>query len=190
MRAFDHDITECCKVLAEGGIILYPTDTVWGIGCDATNEEAVARIFAVKKRNEEKSMIILLADEKDILEYTNHPNAVIFDYIKGIHKPTTVIYDGAKNLAKNLINKDGSIGIRLVKDPFCVELINAFGKPIVSTSSNISGYPPPSFFEDIDVQIKSGVDYIVQHRQDDLTPAGPSTVIKLDREGGIHIIRP
>lgn len=190
MRAFDHDIIECCRVLSEGGIILYPTDTVWGIGCDATNEDAVAKIFAIKKRNEEKSMIILLADEKDILAYTNHPNAVIFDYIKGIHKPTTVIYDGAKNLAKNLINKDGSIGIRLVKDAFCMELIKTFGKPIVSTSSNISGYPPPSFFEDIDVQIKSGVDYIVQHRQDDLTPAEPSTVIKLDSEGRIHIIRP
>lgn len=190
MRAFDHDITECCRVLDEGGTILYPTDTVWGIGCDATNEKAVEKIFTIKKRNEEKSMIILLAEEKAILQYTDHPNAVIFDYIKGIRKPTTVIYDGAKNLAKNLINKDGSIGIRIVKDPFCIELLKAFGKPVVSTSSNISGYPPPSFFEDIDVQIKSGVDYIVQHRRDDLTPSSPSTVIKLDREGGIHIIRP
>lgn len=190
MPAFDHDITECCRVLEAGGIILYPTDTVWGIGCDATNEEAVEKIFRVKKRNEEKSMIILLAEEKDILQYTNHPDAVIFDYIKGIHKPTTVIYDGARNLAPNLINKDGSVGIRLVKDDFCIGLIKAFGKPIVSTSSNISGYPAPSFFEDIDVQIKSGVDYIVQHRRDDMTPSSPSTVIKLDREGGIHIIRP
>jgi len=190
MRAFDQDINECCRVMSEGGIILYPTDTVWGIGCDATNEKAVEKIFTVKKRNEEKSMIILLAEEKDILQYTDHPDAVIFDYIKGIHKPTTVIYDGARNLAKNVINKDGSIGIRLVKDEFCIALIKAFGKPIVSTSSNISGYPPPSFFVDIDVQIKSGVDYIVQHRQDDMTPAAPSTVIKLDKEGGIHIIRP
>src|SRR6478609_6697916 len=99
MRAFDHDIAECCRVMNEGGIILYPTDTVWGIGCDATNEKAVEKIFTVKKRNEEKSMIILLADEKDILQYSNHPDAVIFDYIKGIRKPTTVIYDGARNLA-------------------------------------------------------------------------------------------
>jgi len=190
MRAFDHDITACCQVLNEGGIILYPTDTVWGIGCDATNEKAVEKIFAVKKRNEEKSMIILLAAEKDILHYTDHPDAVIFDYIKGIHKPTTVIYDGARNLAKNLVNKDGSVGIRLVKDEFCVALIEAFGKPIVSTSSNISGYPPPSFYEDIDVQIKSGVDYIVQHRRNDMTSASPSTVIKLDKEGRIIIIRP
>ena len=184
------DIEHCLAVLKSGGIILYPTDTVWGLGCDATNEEAVEKIFALKQRNEEKSMIILVADESAILQYSNHPNAVIFDYIKGIHKPTTVIYEAAKNLAKNLVNKDGSIAIRLVKDEFCVELIKAFGKPIVSTSSNISGYPAPSFFEDIDVQIKSGVDYIVQHRQEDLTPSQPSTIIKLDKEGGIVVIRP
>ncbi|MFT3980416.1 MAG: L-threonylcarbamoyladenylate synthase [Ferruginibacter sp.] len=186
----EDDIKECIKVLNAGGIILYPTDTVWGIGCDATNEQAVERIFALKQRSETKSMIILVVEEKDILQYTNHPNAVIFDYIKGIHKPTTVIYEGARNLAKNLVAADGSVGIRIVKDPFCIELINTFGKPIVSTSSNMSGYPPPSFFEDIDIQIKSGVDYIVQHRQDDKTPASPSTVIRVDSEGHIQIIRP
>ena len=187
---FDDDIKKCMSVLQNGGIILYPTDTVWGIGCDATNEKAVEKIFTIKKRNEEKSMIILVAEEKDILQFTNHPDPVIFDYIKGIHKPTTVIYQGARNLAPNLVNKDGSVGIRIVKDVFCKELIKLFGKPIVSTSSNISGYPSPVFFEDIDMQIKSGVDYIVQHRQDDLTPSWPSTVIKLSTEGHIQIIRP
>lgn len=187
---FDDDIKECISVLQKGGTILYPTDTVWGIGCDATNEKAVEKIFTIKKRNEEKSMIILVAEEKDILQFTNHPDPVIFDYIKGVHKPTTVIYEGAKNLAPNLVNKDGSVGIRIVKDNFCRELIKLFGKPIVSTSSNISGYPPPVFFEDIDVEIKNGVDYIVQHRQDDLTPSWPSTVIKLSTEGHIQIIRP
>ncbi len=186
---FDNDIKNCLDVLKDGGIILYPTDTVWGIGCDATNEKAVEKIYAVKKRNEEKSMIILLADEADILKYTDHPNAVIFDYIKGISKPTTVIYEGAQNLAKNLVNKDGTVGIRLVKDEFCKRLIREFGKPIVSTSSNISGYPPPVFFMDIDIQIKNGVDYIVQHRQDDLTASEPSTVIKLDSEGRVQILR-
>ena len=190
MLGFDVDIQECAEVLKNGGLILYPTDTVWGIGCDATNETAVEKIFALKKRNEAKSMIILVAEEKDILHYSNHPNAVIFDYIKGIHKPTTVIYEGARNVAANLVNADGTIGIRIVKDSFCVKLIKKFGKPIVSTSSNISGYPPPVFFEDIDVQIKNGVDYIVQHRQDDKTPALPSTVIKIDGEGNIQIIRP
>jgi L-threonylcarbamoyladenylate synthase len=186
---FDNDIRNCITVLKDGGIILYPTDTVWGIGCDATNEKAVEKIYALKKRNEEKSMIILLADEADILRYTNHPNAVIFDYIKGISKPTTVIYEGAKNLATNLVNKDGTVGIRLVKDDFCKKLVREFGKPVVSTSSNISGYPPPTFFMDIDIQIKSGVDYIVQHRQEDLTPASPSTVIRLDHEGRVQILR-
>jgi L-threonylcarbamoyladenylate synthase len=186
---FDDDIKNCIAVLQKGGIILYPTDTVWGIGCDATNEKAVEKIYAVKKRNEEKSMIILVAEEKDILLYTDHPEPLIFDYIKGVHKPTTVIYESAKNLAKNLVNKDGSVGIRIVKDVFCRELIKQFGKPIVSTSSNISGYPPPVFFEDIDSQIKSGVDYIVQYRRDDLTPASPSTVIKLGADGQVQIIR-
>lgn len=188
--SFSYDIQPCLNVLNNGGIILYPTDTVWGIGCDAGNEEAVEKIFRIKKRNEEKSMIILLADEKDIIQYTEDPDPLIFDYIKGVHKPTTVIYERARNLAKNLINKDGSIGIRIVNDPFCKELILQFGKALVSTSSNISGYPPPAFFEDIDIEIKNGVDYIVQHRQDDLTPASPSAVIKVALDGTIQVIRP
>jgi len=187
---FFDDIESCVDTLNKGGTILYPTDTVWGIGCDAGNEKAVEKIFAIKKRNEEKSMIILVANENDILNYTDDPTPVIFDYIKGVHKPTTVIYDGARNVAKNLINKDGSIGIRIVNDPFCKKLIQRFGRAIVSTSSNISGYPPPSFFEDIDIEIKNGVDYIVQHRQDDLTPATPSAVIKLQADGKIRVIRP
>jgi L-threonylcarbamoyladenylate synthase len=186
----DDDIQECLRVLHAGGLILYPTDTVWGIGCDATNEVAVAKIYALKNRNEEKSMIILLAEEKDVLEYTDQPDLVFFDYIKGIQKPVTVIYDNAKNLAKNLLAADGSVGIRIVKDHFCKLLIDAFGKPVVSTSSNVSGYPPPGNFSDIDIHIKSGVDYIVQHRQDDTGRASPSTVLKVSSEGDIVILRP
>lgn len=188
--SFLQDIEEAVVVLKNGGTILYPTDTVWGLGCDATNEAAVEKIYRIKKRNEKKSMIILLANEADILHFTNDPNPVIFDYIKNVFKPTTVIYEGAKNLAKNLINQDGSIGIRVVKDPFCKALIEVWGKPIVSTSSNISGYPPPALFEDIDAEIKSGVDYIVQHRQEDRTPFEPSTVIKLNTDGTVLILRP
>ncbi len=187
---FEEDIKAAVAVLKNGGLILYPTDTVWGIGCDATNTEAVNKIYALKNRNEEKSMIILVANEGDILHYTNEATPVIFDYIKGIHKPTTVIYEQAKNLATNLVNKDGSIAIRIVKDEFCQALLSAFGKAIVSTSSNISGYPPPAFFQDIDVVIKNGVDYIVQHRQDDLTAASPSSVVKLAADGTIQVIRP
>ncbi|MEO6538280.1 MAG: L-threonylcarbamoyladenylate synthase [Ferruginibacter sp.] len=186
----EHDIVECLRVLKNGGLILYPTDTVWGIGCDASNETAVANIYALKNRNEEKSMIILVVSENQILHYSNQPGFTIFDYIKGIQKPVTVIYNEAKNLAKNLINADGSVGIRIVKDKFCRELITRFGKPIVSTSSNVSGYPPPAIFDDIDIKIKDGVDYIVQHRRDDLEMAAPSTVLKLNEAGEIIILRP
>ena len=183
------DIAACLKVLDAGGLILYPTDTVWGIGCDATNEKAVSKIYALKNRNESKSMIILLEDETAILQYTGQEHLSIFDYIKGIAKPVTVIYKDAKNLAKNLVNEDGSIGIRIVKDDFCRQLIRAFGKPVVSTSSNVSGYPPPIFFSDIDVKIKDGVDYIVRHRQEDEEPRTPSTVIKLNDDDTFVIIR-
>jgi L-threonylcarbamoyladenylate synthase len=187
---FDSDIGEALKVLNEGGIILYPTDTVWGIGCDAGNADAVAKIYALKKRPDEKSMIVLLADENDIPKYVTQPNPKIFDYIKGIHKPTTFIYDGAINLAKNVITPDGSIGIRLTSDVFCKKLISGFGKPLVSTSANISGYPAPAIFEDIDYEIKSGVDYIVQHRQDDVSAASPSAIVKINADGSLTIIRP
>jgi L-threonylcarbamoyladenylate synthase len=185
-----NDIDACLNVLRSGGLILYPTDTVWGIGCDATNPEAVAKIYKLKNRNEEKSMIILLADEKDIINYTDQEELKIFDYIKGITKPVTVIYSHAKYLADNVINKDGSIGIRVVKDEFCRQLIRAFGKPIVSTSSNVSGYPPPAYFNDIDIGIKNGVDYVVQHRQDEDIPGVPSTVIRLNEDGSYIIVRP
>ncbi|MCP9750783.1 L-threonylcarbamoyladenylate synthase [Ferruginibacter sp. HRS2-29] len=187
---FEHDIEACLEVLHNGGLILYPTDTVWGIGCDATNEKAVSKIYTLKNRNEQKSMIILLADEADVPAYTDQENVTIFDYIKGIQKPTTVIYDKAKNLARNLLAEDGSVGMRIVKDKFCKRLITEFGRPIVSTSSNVSGYPPPMVFSDIDVRISEGVDYVVKYRQDDTEPALPSTVIRLNENGSITILRP
>ena len=187
---FDTDIEEAISVLQSGGIILYPTDTVWGIGCDATNENAVAKIYALKKRSDEKSMIVLLADENEIIKYVTQPDAKIFDYIKGINKPTTFIYEGGINLAKNMIQGDGSIGIRITSNAFCKKLITRFGKPLVSTSANISGYPSPAIFEDVDYEIKNGVDYIVQHRQDDVTTASPSAIVKLNADGSLTIIRP
>ncbi|MEO7043870.1 MAG: L-threonylcarbamoyladenylate synthase [Ferruginibacter sp.] len=189
LKNFKPDIEKSIETLNNGGIILYPTDTVWGLGCDATNEKAVAKIYALKNRDEQKSMIVLVADENEITHYSGQNTLTVFDYIKDIHKPVTVIYGEAKNLAKNLINIDGSIGIRVVKDPFCKALITQFGKPIVSTSSNVSGYPPPSIFDDIDIVIKNGVDYIVQHRQGDLHSAAPSTVLKISEDGEIVILR-
>lgn len=187
---FDTDIEEALKVLHSGGLILYPTDTVWGIGCDATNADAVLKIYALKKRSDEKSMIVLLADEKEIIKYVTQPDPKIFDYIKGVHKPTTFIYEGGIDLAVNMIQDDGTVAIRITNDAFCKQLIKRFGKPVVSTSANISGYPPPAIFEDIDIEIKNGVDYIVQHRRDDLTAATPSAIVKLNADGSLSIIRP
>jgi L-threonylcarbamoyladenylate synthase len=186
---FDLDIEESLSVLHAGGLILYPTDTVWGIGCDATNAAAVAKIYLLKKRIDGKSMIVLLENEIDIPKYVTHPDPKVYDYIKGIHKPTTFIYEGGIDLAENMIQDDGTVAIRITNDPFCKQLIKSFGKPVVSTSANISGYPPPVFFEDIDIEIKNGVDYIVQHRQDDLTESVPSAIVKLNADGSLTIIR-
>ena len=187
---FNTDIEESLKVLYAGGLILYPTDTVWGIGCDATNADAVAKIYALKNRIDGKSMIVLLANEKEILKYVTQPSPKIFDYIKGISRPTTFIYEGGINLAKNMIQEDGTVAIRLTNDLFCRQLLKQFGKPLVSTSANISGYPAPAIFDDIDIEIKNGVDYIVQHRQDDLTETIPSAIVKCNADGSLSIIRP
>ena len=186
---FNDDIENCLKVLQEGGLILYPTDTIWGIGCDATNEAAVAKIYQLKKRSDEKSMIILLADDRDINTYITQPNPAVFDFISQTKKPTTIIYDGAVGLAENVITVDNTVAIRIVNDLFCKHLIKRFRKPIVSTSANISGNPSPATFNDIDVAIKNGVDYIVQHRQNDLTQAEPSAIVQLNKDGSFNVIR-
>ncbi len=183
------DIKACLSILENGGILLYPTDTVWGIGCDATNEAAVSKIFTLKNRIESKAMIVLLEDETELLNYVEDHSFQIFDYIKGIHKPTTVIYPRAKNLAPNLIGEDGSVAIRICKDPFCKTLIKQFGKPIVSTSANISGYPTPMCFNDISLEIIEGVDYVVKYKQDDNEIKQPSAIVKWDTEGNLIIIR-
>ena len=189
-KSYDKDIEKCLDILKMGGLILYPTDTIWGIGCDATNKDAVEKIYQLKNRPDEKSMIVLVSDEKTILSYVTQPDLSIFDYIKGLHKPTTVIYEGAIRLAENLISRDGSIAIRIVKDNFCRHLVKRFRKPIVSTSANISGYPPPGAFIDIDIAIKNGVDYIVQYRQDETLHSLPSSVIRWNPDGTMTILRP
>lgn len=186
---FETDIESCLNILGNGGLILYPTDTIWGIGCDATNRAAVEKIYLLKKRREEKSMIVLMADEREILQYVTQPDPKVSDYIKGVNKPTTVIYDGAIGFAENLVPDDGTVAIRVVSEVFCKHLIKRFRKPIVSSSANISGYPSPAVFTDIDVAIKNGVDYIVQYRQDDTVPAVPSSIIKWKADGSLHIIR-
>ncbi len=186
---FEQDIENCLAVLKQGGTILYPTDTVWGIGCDATNAEAVEKIYSIKKRPGQKSMIVLAAGEQDILKYTAAADLSLFDYLQENSRPTTVIYEGAIGLADNLLAEDGSIGIRICGDEFCKHLIRRFRKPIVSTSANISGEPAPARFAEIKDEIKDAVDYVVRHRQNDNTPAKPSSIIRW-HNGEIEIIRP
>jgi len=186
---FENDIKSCISILKSGGIILYPTDTVWGLGCDATNEEAVAKIFSIKKRIESKSMIILVSSINEIPQYCNNTIAETESIIKDYTKPTTIIYQDAKNIASNLINQDGTIAIRIVKDEFCRRLIVEYGKPIVSTSSNISEAPTPSNFIEIEEEIKNSVDYIVEYRQFDTKKNAPSSIIKINKDGTKDIIR-
>jgi L-threonylcarbamoyladenylate synthase len=187
---FEKDIEHSLKVLRSGGIILYPTDTIWGIGCDATNKDAVEKVYLLKKRPDNKSLIILLADERDLLSYVSAPDMEIFVYLNTVRKPTTVIYDGAIGLAENVVNEDGSVGIRIVKDPFCKHLIKRLGKPLVSTSANIAGKPAPQVFKEIDPLILQGVDYCVKYRQDDLSPHQPSSVVRWNKNGTVTVIRP
>ena len=187
--SFSSEIVNAIKVLSEGGIILYPTDTIWGIGCDATNDEAVKKIFLLKKRSESKSMIVLLDQESKLLSYVKQVPEVAWDLIEFAEKPMTIIYDGAKNIAPHVIAEDGSVGIRVTKDEFCKRLIGKFRKPIVSTSANISGKDVPEGFEKIDPAIISGVDYVVNLRQNEKNNSSASTIIKLGLHGEIKIIR-
>ena len=186
---FENDLKNCLRTLRSGDIILYPTDTIWGIGCDATNSKAVRKIFQLKKRAEKKSMIILVNDEPMIRKYVSNPSEKILDFISSAKKPTTAIFKNAINLPSNLINEDGSIAIRIVKDAFCVELILQLQKPLVSTSANISGEKFPENFNEVSYVIKNGVDYIVQHRQNDYSKNAPSSIIKLNDQDEIDIIR-
>ena len=186
--SFENDISKCLDVLRSGGLILYPTDTVWGIGCDATNQNAVSKIYQLKKRSDEKAMIVLVADGRDIMQHVAAPDLSLFDHLDKTTKPTTVVYDGALGLADNLVANDGSIAIRICKDDFCRQLIKRFRKPIVSTSANISGMPAPKFFKEISDEIKKGVDHIVQYRQDDENPGQPSSLIKWNN-GKIIVLR-
>ncbi len=189
MVDIESDIKNCVATLQQGGTILYPTDTVWGLGCDALNEAAVEKIFAIKQRPKEKSMIILLADARDVLQYVAAPPPDIIAIIESFERPTTVIYNGALGFPDNVVNKDGSIAIRVTTDPFCKALIKRFRRPLISTSANISGQPTPSIYSMIDNAIITGTDYVVTHRQKDNTIAAPSRIIRVNDEGEMEIIR-
>ena len=184
-----NDIKNAAEALKSGGVILYPTDTIWGIGCDATNPAAVARIYQIKKREDSKSMLVLMENPALLERYVNDVPEIAWDLVEISTTPLTVIYPGAKNLASNLIAEDGSIGIRFTKEEFTTKLLQRFRRPIVSTSANISGQKSPAFFDEISEEIKCRMDYIVEYRQDDINPAKPSSIIKLWPGGRIDIIR-
>jgi L-threonylcarbamoyladenylate synthase len=184
------DLKMALDTLKSGGVILYPTDTVWGLGCDATNPDAVKRIFEIKKREDAKSMLILIENPNMLSAYVREVPEIAWQLIDVADKPMTIVYPGAKNLAANLVAPDESIGIRVTKEVFSGNLIQRFRRPVVSTSANISGQPAPQNFDGISEEIKSSVDYIVQFRQDDPGLAQPSSILKLGIGGEIQIIRP
>ncbi|GEO08529.1 L-threonylcarbamoyladenylate synthase [Segetibacter aerophilus] len=178
MTDFSEDIEEALKILHVGGVILYPTDTIWGLGCDATNSKAVQRLIQLKGKPQQKGLIVLLASERDVLQYTANPDLQVFDHLATTTKPTTVIYEHGLGVAEEVLNEDGSIAIRLVKEDFCRHLLKRFKKPIVSTSANIHGQPSPQSFNHISAEIKSGVGYVVKYRQSEEFNASASAIIK------------
>lgn len=188
MTDFSADIEQCLKSLEQGGTILYPTDTIWGLGCDATNGQAVEKIYQIKERPANKSMIVLVAGERDVLQYVSGLDLQVFDYLEKMPRPTTVIYEGAIGLADSVINADGSVAIRIVKDTFCKHLIKRFRKPIVSTSANISGQEAPGVFSQVSHVIKQRVDYVVKYRQEESEPAAPSSIVKWEN-GRVIVVR-
>jgi L-threonylcarbamoyladenylate synthase len=189
MSNYREVISEAVKVLRGGGVILYPTDTIWGLGCDATNATAVEKVFGIKERSDSKSMLVLLSNINDLGRYVKEVPEIALDLVEASDKPITVIYPEGKNLASGLIAEDGSVGIRVTSDDFCIELIDRFRKPIVSSSANKSGQMAPPTFMDISDAIKKAVDYIVPLRQDESEKKSASSIIKLEVDGRFKIIR-
>lgn len=183
------DILKACEVMNAGGIILYPTDTIWGIGCDATNEDAVRKVYDLKKRSDSKSMIVLIDIPVKLDYYLDEVPDMAWDLIEVSEKPLTIIYDKARYVAENLIAEDGTLAIRVTQEKFSQELCKRFRKAIVSTSANVSGEPSPQNFSQISEVIKNGVDYIVGFRQEELSNPKPSSIIKLGLGGQIKVIR-
>ena len=184
------DIAQAVKVLRDCGVILYPTDTVWGIGCDATNADAVAKVYAIKRRDDTKAMICLVDSDVRLQRYVRNVPEVAWDVMELATKPTTVILDDAVNLASNLIAEDGSIAMRITREPFSKELCYRFQKPLVSTSANISGEPAAQNYRDIAPELLEAVDYVCFSRRQEHKPHTPSSIVKLTRDGVVTIIRP
>ncbi len=184
----NQEVQKAFEVIANGGIILYPTDTVWGIGCDATNELAIQKIYALKKRAESKSMIVLMNGEKMMYQVFKNIPEVAWQIIDLSEKPTTLILDKPQHIAKNIIAEDETLGVRIVNEPFCFKLMERMKKPLVSTSANISGMPTPKSFKEIAPEIIKGVDYVVNLHQEKICEK-PSTIIKLGLDNQVKVIR-
>lgn len=182
------EINKCIQVLSEGGLILYPTDTVWGIGCDATNSNAVQKVYALKQRNDAMALVCLVANDAMLERHVEHVPEVAYDIIDLAVKPTTIVYDRPLGIAKNAIGQDNTMAIRVASDKFCQYLINKYKKPIISTSANLSGAPTPKGFNQIDTAILKGVDYVV-NLQHDKKNGAPSSIIKLSNDGKVRVIR-
>jgi len=185
----DTEVEKAGAILKSGGTILYPTDTIWGIGCDATRPESVKKIYLIKQRADSKSMLVLINGITMLEEYIESIPAQALELIERTEKPTTIIYPGARKLASNLQASDGSIGIRLTSDTFCRKLIEFTGFPLVSTSANISGEHSPGTFHQIKAHVREQVDYVVNWRQDETTASSPSAIIKLEKDGTITTLR-
>ena len=186
----EDDIKKACEIMEKGGIILYPTDTIWGIGCDATNEDAVKRVYEIKKRIDSKALIVLVDKPVKVEFYVREVPEIAWDLIDVADKPLTIVYPNARNLATNVLADDGSVGIRITQETFSRKLCERFRKAIVSTSANISGQPAPTNFNEISDEIKQAVDYVVTYRQDDPYQPSPSSVIWIGEGVVIKILRP
>jgi L-threonylcarbamoyladenylate synthase len=183
------EVKNALDIINQGGIILYPTDTIWGLGCDASNTDAIQKIYALKQRAQEKSMIILLDTENKLESYIREVPAIAYDLIEFAENPLTLVMPGAKNISPALIAADGSVGVRVSTHPFCQQLIQRLRKPLVSTSANISGQPSPQNFSQISDDIITGVDYVVNLDQHDLSIKKPSTIMRLEPDGKFEFIR-
>lgn len=189
MQGYENDIKQAITTLGAGGVILYPTDTIWGLGCDPFDTAALDKIYSIKQRPREKSFIILLAEARDILQYVAAPPPDIIDIVSSFDTPTTVVYEGILDLPEEILHSSGTLAIRVTTDPFCKSLIKRWGKPLVSTSANISGDPSPAHYNEVSKVVREGVDYRVQYMQRDTTPAQASRIVKISDDGAIEVLR-
>lgn len=189
-RKMAEEVAKAADIVKRGGLILYPTDTVWGIGCDASNPEAVRKVFELKRRADNKAMIVLVGSADDVACYVESMPDVAHDLIEVSEKPLTIVYDRGVRLAPALLGEDGSVGIRVTREAFSSSLCRRLRRPLVSTSANISGQPAPALFPEISEEILNGVDYVVDYRRDDLSRRQPSTVMRLSSGGVFKVLRP